>query len=305
MLSFMLRRLGMGALTIASAVVAAFVLVRLTGDPALLIAGPDATHEQLQQVRDKLGTDQPVANQLVEYLQNAFQGDFGQSIFQNRPAIEVIVERLPATLMLLALAFTLALSVSIPLGVLAAAKSGTKYDMAARLVAAFGQSVPVFWLGIMLIVVFAVKLRLLPSGGGGSFAHLILPAASIAVMTIPIQIRVLRSALLEVLGQDYIRMARSKGCSTKRVLFGHALKNAAVPFLSVLGYSVGHILGATVVVETVYNFPGMGSAAIHAILVRDFPTVQAFLFVLACSIVLINLIVDVALARLDPRIRHA
>lgn len=303
MAAYYVRRIAAGILTIFLVVTLAFVLVRLTGDPADLIAGPDATEEQIAQIRAVLGTDRPLVEQYVSYVGDALRGDLGSSVFQRRPVTTVLAERLPDTLLLAALSFFFGSLLAIPLGILAALRPNSFTDWIARVVAVSGQTVPVFWLGIIFIIIFAVNLQVLPSGGVGTWQHLVLPTASLSILTTPIVMRVLRSSLLEVLHSDYIRMASAKGASRTRVVLKHGLRNAAVPVITVLGYRLGFVIGGTVVIETIYSYPGLGSMAVTAVLARDFPLVQGFLIVVAAMVVVLNLILDIAYTIIDPRIR--
>lgn len=303
MVAYLVRRIAAGLLTIFLVVTVAFGLVRLTGDPALLVAGADATEAQIEQIRTVMGTNRPLIEQYLSYVGNFVQGDLGTSIFQRRPVIDVLSERLPDTLLLAALSFFLGALLAIPLGVLAALWPNSVTDWLARVVAVIGQCVPTFWLGILLIIVFSVHLQVLPSSGVGSWKHLVLPTVSLSILTTPIVMRILRSSLLDVLHSDYIRMATAKGSSRSRVVLKHGLRNAAVPVVTVLGYRLGVVIGGTVVIETVYSYPGLGSLAVQAVLTRDFPLVQGFLVIIATMVVLLNLIIDFIYLAIDPRIR--
>jgi peptide/nickel transport system permease protein len=303
--AYLVRRIAAGFLTIFLVVTVAFGLVRLTGDPALLVAGSDATADEIEQIRTVMGTNRPLIEQYVSYVGNFVQGDLGTSIFQRRPVLDILTERLPDTLLLAALSFFLGALLAIPLGVLAALWPNSVTDWLARVVAVIGQCVPTFWLGILLIIVFSVQLQVLPSSGVGSWKHLVLPAVSLSILTTPIVMRILRSSLLDVLHSDYIRMATAKGSSRSRVVLKHGLRNAAVPVVTVLGYRLGVVIGGTVVIETVYAYPGLGSLAVQAVLTRDFPLVQGFLVIIATMVVLLNLIIDFIYFAIDPRIRVA
>lgn len=302
--SYYVRRIAQGVLTIFLVVTLAFFLIRLTGDPALLVAGGDITDEQLAAVRAELGTDQPFLVQYIDYMGGALTGDLGTSLFENRPAVDVVMDRLPATLLLAGLSFVVGTLIAAPLGIWAALKPNSIVDGIARVVAVIGQTVPVFWLGILLIIFFSVQLRILPSGGAGTWQHLVMPTLSLSVLTTPIVMRVLRSSLLEVLSSDYIRMAYSKGASTARVVIKHGLRNAAVPVITVMGYRLGYVIGGTVVTETVYSYPGLGTLAVGAVQDRDFPVIQTFLITVAIMIVVINLILDFLYSVIDTRIKY-
>lgn len=301
---YVLRRVVSGTATLVLVASLAFFLVRLTGDPAILLAGDQASAEQIEAIRRTLGTDRPLVVQYLDYVANAVQGDFGSSLFQSRPALEVVVDRLPATILLVGTSLVLATIVAVPLGVVSAMKPNSFTDWVARVIAALGQCVPVFWFGILLILIFSVQLRVLPSGGYGTWQHLVMPAASLSILTIPVVMRVLRSSLLEALSSDYIQMVYAKGASRRRVLFKHALRNAAVPVLTVMGYRLGFVLGGSVVTETVFSYPGVGLMAISAVLDRDFAVIQTFLVVVAAMIVTINLLIDLTYVLLDRRISY-
>lgn len=303
MTAYLVRRVAAGLLTIFLVVTVAFGLVRLTGDPALLVAGSDATAAQIEQIRETMGTNRPLIEQYLSYIGGFLQGDLGDSIFQRRPVIDVLMERLPDTLLLAGLSFFLGALLAIPLGVLAALRPNSFTDWLARVIAVLGQCVPVFWLGILLIIIFSVQLRVLPSSGVGTWRHLVLPTVSLSILTTPIVMRILRSSLLDVLHSDYIRMATAKGASRARVVMKHGLRNAAVPVVTVMGYRLGVVIGGTVVIETVYSYPGLGSLAVQAVLTRDFPLVQGFLVMIAAMVVALNLIIDFIYFAIDPRIR--
>jgi len=303
MTTYVLKRLVSGAFTIVLVVGLAFVLIRLTGDPAILLAGSDATEDDIRALQALLGTDRPVLVQFGDYMVNAFQGDFGNSLVQNRPATQVVLERLPITLVLGFLSFIVGTAIAIPLGLLSAMRPNSVIDGISRVVAVIGQSVPVFWLGILLILLFSVRLRMLPSGGAGTWRHLVMPVLSLSILTTPIVMRVLRSSMLEVLSSDYVRMAKAKGASPSRVVLKHALRNASVPVITVMGYRLGFVIGGSVIVESVYSFPGLGQMAVSAVIARDFPVIQLFIIVVAALIVTINFLLDITYSLVDPRIR--
>lgn len=303
MTTYVLKRLVSGMFTIVLVVGLAFALIRLTGDPAILLAGADATEDDIRALQAQLGTDRPVLVQFGDYMVNAFQGDFGNSLVQNRPATQVVLERLPITLVLGFLSFVVGTAIAIPLGLLSAIRPNSLVDGISRVFAVLGQSVPVFWLGILLILLFSVWLRILPSGGAGTWRHLVMPVLSLSILTTPIVMRVLRSSMLEVLSSDYVRMAKAKGASPARVVLKHALRNASVPVITVMGYRLGFVIGGSVIVESVYSFPGLGQMAVSAVIARDFPVIQLFIIVVAAMIVTINFILDITYSLVDPRIR--
>src|SRR6266511_1636193 len=281
-----------------------FMLLHITpGDPATIILGEQATSEQIADLRRSMGLDRPLPEQYARFLANAVRGDFGMSIRAQRPALEYVLERLPATLQLSAGAFAFAMLTGIPTGILSAVKRLSVWDHSSMFVALLGQSMPVYWLGLMLIIVFAVQLRWLPASGMGQPQHLVLPAITLGSFLIGLIIRLTRSSMLEVLNQDYVRTARAKGVSERSVLVRHALKNALIPVVTVLGLQMGTLLGGAVITETVFAWPGMGMVTVTAIHQRDYPVVQSAVLVSAVLVVLINWFVDVLYHYLDPRIR--
>jgi ABC-type dipeptide/oligopeptide/nickel transport system permease component len=281
-----------------------FMLLHITpGDPATIILGEQATPEHIAALRRSMGLDRPLYEQYGRFLANAVRGDFGMSIRAQRPALEYVLERLPATIQLSLAAFAFAVCTGIPIGILSAVKRLSLWDHGSMLVALLGQSMPVYWLGLMLIVIFAVWLRWLPASGMGQPQHLVLPAITLGTFLIGLIIRLTRSSMLDVLSQEYIRTARAKGLPERGVLIKHALKNALLPVVTVLGLQMGTLLGGAVITETVFAWPGMGMITVTAIHQRDYPVVQSAVLVSAVLVVLINWGVDVLYHYLDPRIR--
>lgn len=275
------------------------------GDPSMLYLPLDATREQLDAFRHRMGFDQPVHIQYLRWLGRAVCGDFGTSLRYTKPVFPLILERMPATLELAIAAQIFALVLAFPLGVLAAVRRNSIYDGLTMLGALFGQSMPGFWLGLMLMLVFGVVLRLLPISGRGGPKHLILPAITLGTFFLARDTRLMRSGMLEVLGQDYITTARSKGLGERAVVWVHALKNALIPLITMVGMDFGALLAGTVVTETVFAWPGVGRLVFMAINQRDFPLIQAAVFLFALIFVVTNLLVDVSYTYLDPRIRLA
>jgi peptide/nickel transport system permease protein len=303
-LEYLIWRSLQSLLLILLATFVVFLLLHITpGDPATIILGEQATPEQIADLRRSMGLDRPLPEQYLRFLTNAVRGDFGISIRAQRPALEYVLERLPATLQLSAGAFAFALLTGLPIGMVSAVKRLSIWDHSSMFIALLGQSMPVFWLGLMLIVVFAVQLRWLPASGMGQPQHLILPAITLGTFLIGLIIRLTRSSMLDVLSQDYIRTARAKGLSEGTVLIRHALKNAFIPVVTVLGLQMGTLLGGAVITETVFAWPGMGMVTVTAIHQRDYPVVQSAVLVSAVLVVLINWFVDVLYHYLDPRIR--
>lgn len=300
---YLIGRLFHSMFVVVAVVTVVFVLIRLTGDPVVLFLPVDATPEQIAAMRHELGFDRPVAVQFLDFMARAIRGDFGESLRHGEPALTLVVERIPATLQLTLVALVLMLLVALPIGVLSAVRKQSAYDVVGMALAMLGQSVPTFWLGIVLVLVFAVKLRWLPSFGRGSVLHLILPGVTLGAYSAAITTRLVRSAILETLGTDYIRTARAKGLSERVVLYKHALRNASIPIITVVGLQVGTLMGGAIVTEQVFSYPGMGRLAVQAIGNRDIAVVQAFVVVTAVIILVTNLLVDVAYAIADPRVR--
>jgi len=282
------------------------------GDLASELAGPGAGREEIERIREQLGLDRPILERAVEWYGNLLQGDLGYSYLLDRPVTEAVLERLPVTLSLAALALVLAVLMGMGLGVLASVRHGTVVDQAAMSVALVGLSVPEFWLGLMLIVLFAVQLGWLPTGGfvpitesfSGWAQSMILPALTLAFTQMGVIARMTRSAMLDVLGQDYIRTARAKGLGGSAVIFRHALLNALIPVVTLIGVLTGVLIGGAVVIEAVYSLPGVGRLIIGAIQRRDFPVIQGGLLVTAATFVFVNIVVDLVYGWLDPRVRH-
>ena len=282
-----------------------FALLYVTGDPAALLLPVDATPEDLARLRTNLGLDDPLPVQYGRFLAGAVRGDFGLSVRQSEPALNLVLERLPATLELTLAALALAVVVAVPAGIVAAGWRGTLIDQGAMLVALIGQSMPNFWLGIMLLLFFSVQLGWLPPFGRGGLDHLILPAVTLAMYSMARTARLVRSGMVDVLGQDYIRTARGKGLTEALVLRRHALRNALMPVVTVLGLDLAHLLGGAVIVEFIFAWPGIGRLAVTSIGARDYPVVQATVFLVAVGYTVVNFLVDVLYAYLNPRVRFS
>jgi len=300
---YLLRRLAQSVLVLLGVSFVVFFILYLTGDPALVLLPPDATAEDIRAFREEMGFNDPFIVQYGRFLGGALRGDFGQSVRHGEPAFPLVLERLPATFQLSGAALLVALVLAIPAGVLSAVRRNTLTDYVATVVALLGQSMPTFWLGIMLILVFSVQLNLLPSSGRGGLEHLVLPAVTLGLFTTARITRLTRSGMLEVLNQDYIRTARAKGVGGRPVVWKHAFKNAAIPIVTIVGIELGTLLGGSVITETIFAWPGVGRLSVQAIYNRDYPVVQAAVFLLASTFVLVNLVVDLLYTYLDPRIR--
>ena len=280
-----------------------FVVMRLSGDPVPLLLPADAPRSEYARVAHELGTDRPLPVQYAVFLGHVAHGDFGRSIHFREPAMRVAVGYLPATVELGLTAFALAVLVAVPVGVVSAVRRNTAVDHVAMAVALVGQSAPTFFLGILFILLLSLKAGLLPTSGRGDWTHLVLPAMTLGAFSMASIARLTRSALLDVLRQDYVRTARAKGLREWRVVAKHAFRNAAVPVLTITGLQLGALLGASVVTETVFAWPGLGRLAIHSIYNRDYPIVQCVVFLSALVFIVINFVIDLAYGLLDPRIR--
>jgi ABC-type dipeptide/oligopeptide/nickel transport system permease component len=301
--AYIAGRLATAVLVILGVSVVSFFLTFLTGDPAEIMLPPGATAVQIEKFRAEWGFADPLPVQYWRFLKRAVHGDFGVSLRHGQSSLPLIVARLPATLQLTVTALLLAILLAVPLGVLAATRRGGPIDLLAMGVALVGQSVPNFWLAIMMILLFAVSWGLLPTSGRGGVAHLVMPAAAIAINLMALLTRMVRSTMIEMLSEDYVRTARAKGLRELFVTSRHALPNALIPLVTVVGLQFGYILGGAVVIETIFTWPGVGLFTIQAILNRDYPVVQAAVFILATAVVLINLAVDLLYVWFDPRIR--
>jgi peptide/nickel transport system permease protein len=280
-----------------------FIVMRLSGDPAPLLLPPDAPHSEIMRVRAELGLDRPLPVQYGVFFGNLVRGDFGRSIHFREPALRVVLGYLPATLELGLTAFALAALVALPVGVVSAMQRNSWIDHAVMGAALVGQAAPTFFLGILFILVVSLQWGWLPTSGRGGWQHLVLPAATLGAFAMASIARLTRSAVLEVLGADYIRTARAKGMSEALVVAKHTLKNAALPIVTITALQFGTLLGGAVVTETVFSWPGMGRLAVQSIYNRDYPVVQCVVFVSALVFIVVNFCVDVAYGILDPRIR--
>lgn len=304
MLHYLLKRLWHTVYVVIGISMISFFFIHLSGDPVMLMLPGDASMEEVEQLRQKLGFNDPLYVQYGRFIKKAVRGDFGESLYYHVPALDLILERLPASLELSLAAMVLALVVSIPIGIISAVYRGSALDMGSMLGALFGLSMPHFWLGIMFIMIFSVKLGWLPTSGRGTFAQLIMPALALAMSLMAMFARLTRSVMLEVLSLDYIRTARAKGLREFYVIGKHALKNALIPLVTVAGMQFGLLIGGTVIIETVFAWPGVGRLVVQAIFNRDYPLVQSIVFILALIFVAANLLVDLLYIYLDPRISY-
>ncbi|MDI3342053.1 MAG: ABC transporter permease [Sphaerobacter sp.] len=300
---FIVTRLIYGVFVVFLAVTAVFFMLRLTGDPVLLFAPMDTSAKDLDEIRERMGFNDPLWVQYGRYMRDALRGDFGESTRLHRPATAVVVERLPATLELGVAALGISLAVGIPLGMLAAVRHGSVWDRLAGLLAVIGQAVPNFWLGILLILLFAVALKWLPTSGRGSWEQLIMPAVALAAASVARYARLTRSAMLDVLRQDYIRTAHAKGLSPTRVIWGHAFKNASISLITTTALEIGRLLGGAVVIEQMFAWPGVGRVTVQALLNRDFAVVEASVVLFAVVYTVANLLADICYAWVNPQVR--
>lgn len=282
-----------------------FLILHLApGDPVDLIVGPNVTPEVYHNIRNKLGLDQPLVVQYFKFISNLIRGDLGTSILQQRPVSEIIIERFPVTLELGLTALVLSFIIAIPAGIVAAVNRNSWPDYTCMSGALIGMSMPTFWLGLLLLYFFAYKMRLFPVSGYGTLRHLILPAFAMGLTDAAVTARMVRSSMLEVIRQDYIRTARSKGLSERVVINQHALKNALIPIVTLLGLRMGWLLGGSVILENVFGRPGLGRLIVDSILARDYPVVQGAMVVLTASIMMGNILADILYAVVDPRIKY-
>jgi peptide/nickel transport system permease protein len=305
MTEFLVRRLVQSVFVLLGVSVLVFVMLFIVGDPAVVLLPPETSLADLERFRHAMGFDRPFHEQYWDFVSRAVRGDFGESLWYRQPAGSLVLERLPATFQLAIAGMTIAVSLGLPLGVAAAARRGSLVDYVAGVFAVLGQSMPIYWLGLLLVLLLTVNLHALPSSGTGTFSHLVMPALTLGLYSTARVMRLTRSGMLDVLSQDYIRTARSKGLHSRVVLTRHALRNALVPIVTYLGLETGNLLGGAVVVETIFAWPGVGRLAVDAIDTRDYILLQAIVAIVATTFVVVNLAVDLLYPLLDPRIRLA
>ena len=304
MLQYLFKRLWHTVFVVIGISMISFFFIHLSGDPVMLMLPGDASTQEIETLREQLGFNDPLYTQYLRFAGKAVQGKFGNSLYYKVPAMELILERLPASLELAAAAMLIALLVAVPIGIVSAVRRGSLLDMGSMLGALFGLSMPHFWLGIMMIMLFSVKLGWLPTSGRGSLAQLVMPSLALGMSLMAMFARLTRSVMLEVLSLDYIRTARSKGLKESIVIYKHALKNALIPLVTVAGMQFGFLLGGTVIIETVFAWPGVGRLVVQAIFNRDYPLVQATVLVLSVIFVAVNFLVDMLYMYLDPQISY-
>lgn len=303
--AYIRRRLIQSVVVVWGVSVLVFFLLRLApGDPVSLLLVESASPEQVAAAKAKWGLDKPILVQYAVFLGRALRGDLGDSLFFQQPAIEVLMERMPATLQLSAAALLFSLSVAIPIGMLSALKRDSFWDYLGTGLAMLGQAIPPYWLGIMLILVFSVALGWFPTSGRGTLSHLVLPAITLGSVLMALITRLVRSGMLDVLGEDYVRTARAKGLRERSVIVRHALRNILIPLVTVIGLQLGALFGGAVITESIFAWPGVGRLALQSINARDYPMVQASVLVISVVYVFLNLAVDLLYVYLDPRIRY-
>jgi peptide/nickel transport system permease protein len=303
MKTFILRRLGYSLLSLFLLSLTIFLFVRLTGDPTVLLVEPGASREDMAMVRQQLGLDRSIWVQYVNFVGDLVRGDFGKSFYYRTPVLELYLSRLPHSLMLAAAAMIFSLLIGIPSGIIAAVSVGKFWDNFGKIFSLLGLSMPQFWVGLLLILFFSVYLGWLPSSGSGTAWHIVMPAFSLGWFFAAAHMRLTRSSMLEVLGSEYVKLARLKGLPEKLVIAKHALKNALIPVLTLAGINLVLMVNVAIVVETVFAWPGIGRLLYEGIAFRDFPVVQATVLMSGAMIIVVNLIVDVLYAVIDPRIR--
>lgn len=301
---YLLKRLYQALIVFFVVTLIVFLVLHISGDPLELLMPPDAPPQDIEEMRRTLGLDKPLAVQYGLFLKNAVRGNLGVSYHHGQPALKLVLERLPASLELVVTSILISLVLAVPLGVLASTRRGKLLDRACLLGSLIGISAPPFWIGIAFILIFAVNLQWLPSSGRGTWAHLVLPATSLALYRLALFMRLIRAGMLDVMTQDFIRTARAKGVSEKLVIYKHALKNTLIPFVTIAGMQMGSLLAGAIVTERVFAWPGMGRLFLDSIGVMDFPVIIAWALVIATIFLTINLAVDIIYVWLDPRIRH-
>lgn len=303
MLRTICSRLLQSAVVMIGVTFLSFAAVFLTGNPAALMLGEGATAQEIAAFSQKMGFDRPLLVQYWDFISRAVRGDFGESLYFKESNVSLVLDRLPATMELAALSLTLSLLIAVPLGIYAASRRNSWADTISSGIALLGQATPAFWLGLMLILVFGVQLQVLPVSGQDSWQSYILPTFTLMTLPLSQNVRLSRSAALEVLGEDYIKTARSKGLRERVVLFKHVLKNSLRPVVTQTGLQLGAFLGGAVVIETIFAWPGLGSLAVQSITTKDFPLLQTIVTFMALVFVIVNLLVDLVYAVIDPRVR--
>jgi peptide/nickel transport system permease protein len=305
MTRFLVRRVIQAVLVLVGVSIFVFGLLHLSGSPVDLLLRPDATPADRELLTHRMGFDRPIYIQYANYIRGVAHGDFGESLRSGQPALELVLERFPATLELAGTAILMAIAIAFPVGIIAAVYRGRLIDRLLMAIALFGQTIPVFFLGILLILIFGVKLGWFPVAGRGGFGHLVMPAVTLGLFSMARTARLLRSGMLEVLSADYVTTARAKGLTESRIVYRHAVRNALIPIITVLGLDFATLLGGAIITETIFSWPGLGRLIIYSISARDYPVVQAAVFVIALVYVVVNFVVDVLYVYANPRVRYA
>ena len=301
---YIIKRILLAIPTIFGVITVLFILLRLIpGDPARIFAGPMASEEDVERIRILLGLDQPIYIQYLKYVENLLTLNLGYSFRSQAPVIQEIIPRLINTVILSTASMAIAIIIGIPLGVIAALKAYRVPDILISSLSLFGVSIPVYWSGLLFILFFSVQLHLLPAGGSGGLKYLILPSLTLSLYLLAFVVKITRASVLDVLKQDYVKLARSKGLKERIVVYRHILRNALIPVITVIGLQFGNLLGGAVLTETVFDWPGMGTLLVDAILARDYPMVQGAIFIFSLLFILINIVVDILYTFIDPRVR--
>jgi ABC-type dipeptide/oligopeptide/nickel transport system permease component len=303
MRSYLARQIVQLAVVVVGVSMLAFAILHVIGDPVLLLLPQNAGKEEYERYHKLLGLDRPLYVQYWRFASRAVQGDFGKSWYTDTPAFGLVVERMPPTIYLTLAGLVVALAIALPLGILAALKRHSLADNLCTLLAVAGQAMPIFWLGIMLIIIFAVRLRALPASGYGTWENFLMPSFTLGAFLAPVTMRLVRSGVIEVMNMEYIKTARAKGVGERMVVIKHAFRNACIPVITVLGIQFGQLLGGAIVTETVFAWPGVATLTVDSIRNQDFPVVQCAVVLLALLIVAVNFIVDIIVGFIDPRIR--
>lgn len=302
---YLLTRAAQAVLLLLGVLVIVFFLIRLTGDPASLMVARDAPEEVREAFREAMGFNRPLIVQFVDYLGGALRGDFGNSLHFKRPALELVLQRLPATFQLATVALLFAVGIAVPIGIIAGSNPGSVVDSIGRALGLFGQTIPNFWLALILIIIFAVNLGWFPSFGRDQAASVVLPAIALGFASMGQLVRLTRSAVLEIRSEDYIRTARSKGLSQFKIAAHHIFRNAALALISVISIQYSYLLGGSIYIETIFSWPGLGNLLQQAVEGRDFPLVQAIAFFISLFVIALTLLTDLVYALIDPRIRYS
>ncbi|MFN8441543.1 MAG: ABC transporter permease [Caldilineaceae bacterium] len=300
---YLLSSITQALLVLIGVFILVFFMVRLTGDPTAVMLAREASEAQREAFRQSMGFDRPLPVQFVDFVGKALAGDFGNSLHYRLPALPLVLERLPATLQLAFSALLMALVIAIPLGLAGGARPGSWIDLAGRAIGLFGQTIPAYWLALVMIIIFSVQLRWLPTSGRAGWTSVLMPAFTLALPTMGRLVRLTRSAVMEIMSEDFVRTARGKGLGNRTVFYRHVLRNAAIVLVSVIGIQFGYMLGGSVLIENVFSWPGLGKLAFESISIRDFPLVQAIAVFGSLVVIALNLLVDLAYPLIDPRIR--